>query len=237
MGRVDETGNKQFLAAGINSDIDVLTVPEDVWGEGGAYPFQSAVVSLEILSDNAADASAGVGARTISVAGLDANYLTQKETVTMNGVTPVVLANQYLRILRIEVVTSGTDESNTGKITLRVPGPGDILAVITAQEGRSLMAIYTIPADFKMGYIVAVSAGVQEAAGSGSAKVLFQLREAGKSWITGLVRNVNESGPEGLIVPPAWPPLQPKTDIRVRVISVVTNNTAVTADFQIVNQI
>lgn len=135
---------------------------EDVLDQGGLYPWLTTAVTMTISSADANDTSAGTGARTVTVYGLDANYLEISETLTMNGQTAVTTANSYLRVNKILVRTAGSLGYNAGNIYL---GTGTVTtgvpAVIHLQisysanylgECSSLACIYTIPAG-KTGFI------------------------------------------------------------------------------------
>lgn len=124
------------------------TAAEDIWDGGGLYPFQTSAQSIEAVSDDADDAAAGTGARTIIVEGLDANWALQSETVILNGLTAVDLANTYIRIFRAYVVTAGSQGVNDGNISIQIDGGGTVLAQITEAMGQTLMAVYTVPLGF-----------------------------------------------------------------------------------------
>lgn len=111
-------------------------------------PTSAGVVTL--VSASGDDTSAGTGARTVEVEGLDANYAPLTETFTMNGVTNVVGSSSFLRVFRMRVLTSGTGEINAGNITASIGGSN--VAQILADKGQTLMAVYTIPAG-KSGYL------------------------------------------------------------------------------------
>lgn len=66
-------GYRRVTALGNNPDVDTGAA-EEIWTAGGIYPFMTAATSLEIVSSSAADDSAGTGARTVLVNGLDAAY-------------------------------------------------------------------------------------------------------------------------------------------------------------------
>ena len=106
--------------------------------------------ALTLVSADTNDTSAGTGARTVEVEGLDANYAPLTETFTMNGTTNVVGSSSFLRVFRMRVVTSGTGEINAGNITASIGGSN--IAQILADKGQTLMAVYTIPAG-KSGYL------------------------------------------------------------------------------------
>jgi len=74
---------------------------------------------VAVLSSSVLDTSAGTGARTINVMGLDANYVLQSEIVTLNGVTPVNTVNTFIRVHSASIQTAGSGGVNAGTITVR----------------------------------------------------------------------------------------------------------------------
>lgn len=147
-------GVTRMVALGHNSDVDSASLPEDIWAEGGAYPWMTGATSLEMVSNNAADASAGTGARTVVVTGLDVNYVQISEVVTLNGITAVPLVNQYFRINQMRVASAGSLEANAGTLTLRNTGAGTTRAIIGMISGKGAgitrQAQYTVPAGFTL---------------------------------------------------------------------------------------
>jgi len=115
------------------------------------YPTSAGVVS--VVSDSSDDDGdpAGTGARTVEVQGLDANYLSISETVTLNGISAVTTTNSFIRVFRMRIVTAGTGQVNAGNITASIGGTD--IARILPDKGQTLMAVYTIPAG-KEGYLV-----------------------------------------------------------------------------------
>jgi hypothetical protein len=111
-------------------------------------PSSAGVVTLVSADTN--DTSAGTGARTVEVQGLDENYLPLTETFTMNGTTNVIGSESFLRVFRMRVLSAGTGEINAGNITASIGGSD--VARILADKGQTLMAVYTIPAG-KTGYL------------------------------------------------------------------------------------
>lgn len=96
----------------------ITTTFEPIWGESAAYTPQVAALSTPYCaSGNANDTSAGTGARTISVAGVNTSFARFTETVTMNGQTSVNLATaNVLFIDKLEVLTAGSGLVNAGII-------------------------------------------------------------------------------------------------------------------------
>jgi hypothetical protein len=154
LGRIP--GHTRVTASGVNPDVDTATTPEDIWFAGGAYPFPTSATTLEVLSSSADDAAAGTGMRTMQVIGLDANYAEQSEIVTLDGTTPVALANSYLRLNRAQVVSAGSGRTNAGNVTIRETGAGQTRGAMRAGYGIMRQAIYTVPA----GYTLAITATV-----------------------------------------------------------------------------
>lgn len=144
------SGNKHINKYGRNDVVG--TTEEDIWTVGGLKVLHTTAQSVEVISDNAADTnSAGAGARSVTVEGLDANFDEQQEDVNLNGTAAVALANTYIRIFRIFVKTSGayasgsTSGTNTGTVDVQVASGGDIMARIEPDEGQSEMTHYTVP--------------------------------------------------------------------------------------------
>ena len=144
---------------------DITTGWVDIWTPGTVYPFPTTASTLEAISSDVNDTSAGSGARTITVEGLDASWDIQTETITMNGTSAsTATSGSFIRVYRAWVATSGTYGTlsaggNAGTITIRVASAGATLAEIallpngaTPGSGQTEMAIYTIP-NAKTGYL------------------------------------------------------------------------------------
>jgi hypothetical protein len=103
----------------------------------------AAAAATTIVSDAAADDAGGTGARTIAVLGLDANFDYVSETVTMDGITPVACSIQFLRVIRMYVVTAGSGEVNAGNIDAK--HGATVLCRIDAGEGQTLHCAVMVP--------------------------------------------------------------------------------------------
>lgn len=128
---------------------------ETVWAEGGLYSYLTAATVLKVSSSSTTDTSAGTGARTVELSGLDTDYNEINETITLNGQTAVNTTKEYLRINRMIVRSAGSGGANagviyagTGTVTLGVPA--NIYASINGVTGanQSLMALWTVPAGY-----------------------------------------------------------------------------------------
>lgn len=126
---------------------------EDLWSEGGVMVQPTAAETWEIVSDSAADTSAGTGARTIVVSYLDDSGNPQAALATMNGTTPVTLNSDHFRVEnsngksggRCVVLAVGSGTTNAGKITVRVSGGGATRTTILPGVGISENGQYTVP--------------------------------------------------------------------------------------------
>jgi len=160
----DFTGYSNVSKFGYNPTVGSGNY-ESIWEGSNAYPWMSAADQLEVLSSDADDTSAGTGARTVELQGLDSSWNILTETVTMNGTSAVTTTGSFLRIFRARVVTAGSSGRNEGTITIRDQDTSTTRALITNGatdgNGQTLMAVYTIPAG-KTGYIININVSSQK---------------------------------------------------------------------------
>ncbi len=118
----------------------------DIWSPGTTKVLPAAAGVVSIVSDDANDTSAGTGARTGIVKGLDADFREITRPFIFNGLTPVVTSKEFLRIHEVEILTSDPTTRripNIGTITVTVGG--DLQAQIEPLAGISNMSHFTIP--------------------------------------------------------------------------------------------
>lgn len=128
---------------GVNKELTPSTDPEDMWEFGGLYTYDTdgtaPIVSL--VSDNTNDTE------PIEVQGLDIDGNLVSQTITLNGTTRVALITPLWRCFRMGNVGAeyllGTVYCYAG--TSPVPANADVRAIINAEHGQTLMALYTIP--------------------------------------------------------------------------------------------
>ena len=136
---------------GYNSDIG--TSPETVWTIGGIYTYLAAASTLYVSSSDANDTSAGTGARTVQVYGLDANYDEVNVTVSLAGQSAVQLgdASNWIRVFRMTVRSAGSSGENVGTLyvgTEATPASGVPVAKyasIAIGDSQTLMCVWTVP--------------------------------------------------------------------------------------------
>ena len=111
------------------------------------YVFPGSALTMQLVSASAGDTA------SITITGLDANYLIISETLALNGTTNVPTTKQYLRINSM-VVSAGSATNPVGVITLS--NGGVIYAQIntavynatTSSVGQTQMAVFTVPAGY-----------------------------------------------------------------------------------------
>jgi hypothetical protein len=231
-----ESSDNKVNKFGYNLDIDTGTTPEDAWSFGGSYPFPASAASTTIESSSANDTSAGTGARTVRVFGLDASYDAIQEDVTLNGTTQVTLSNQYLRLFRAQVLTAGTTGSNEGNIQMKhgTTVIAEIPFDFNEGNGQTEMAIYTVPNGYTA-HLVGWYAALQRANIATDAVVRFQVRELNGAWQTKYTGGPSDSNDWVQILPTSVE-IPHKSDIRVRVVTVGANNTAIIAGFYLIEK-
>lgn len=226
--------HKTLFKYGSNTDIDDSL--ETIWSAGGLYAYPAAATVMKVSSSSADDAAAGTGARTIQVYGLDANYNEITETVTLNGQTEVNTTNSYLRVFRAFVINAGSGGTaagtiyiGTGTVTLGVPAT--IYAEIPVGANQTLMAVWTVPANYTA-YITrgSLSGASNNAAHSLLGKLCFRP-------LGGVMRTAAEVTLNNGFVPFDFEfplALPEKTDIETRAIAISGSNFYCTATFEII---
>jgi len=226
-------GHSSIDKFGINEDVDTGTTPEDVWGGGGTYSYYpTSEESVQISSDSASDAAAGIGARTVQVQGLDANWAVATEVVTLDGTNTVDLETDFIRVFRMIVTSAGSSNTNAGTITLQ--GSTDTAAVILAGQGQTQQAIYTVPGGHT-GYLHKWYAGLSKTGPAREAQFTYQVRAFGQIYVVKgdlVASNVGSTLVERKFQCPVVIP--EKSDIKVVCESVSANDTGVFAGFDIV---
>lgn len=146
VGRGEITGWSSLVLRAHNTDVDAAAA-EDLVEWGGSVQYPSAAEACSIVSTSANDAAAGTHLRAVLVEGVDGSNNPISEVVSLAGLTPVSLANQYLRINQMTGVSVGTaGNTNDGAITITGDSSGYTLNSIAAGDGISHNGIYRVPA-------------------------------------------------------------------------------------------
>lgn len=223
-------GQRRVTSLGNNPDIDTATTPEDIWTGGGAYPWMTGATSLEVVCASASDTSAGTGARTISIAGLKADYTELSQTITLNGVTPVAVPTQLFRINQVVMLTAGSGKVNAGDITVRDAGAGTTRAIIPTGYGISRQSIFTVPAGFTLQIVSQIFSINRVAAAAHATIANFIQTGLATAYRMPFEIGISDAVPYRHDGAPGVT-LAEKTDFCYRCTSVSGNNTDVTAGF------
>jgi hypothetical protein len=188
-------GHSTVIVFGYNPDVD--TSEETVWPDGGTIPHPTVASVLKISSSSADDASAGTGAQTVYIEGVDGNFNVVSETVELNGQTEVNTTNSYLYVNSFYVRTVGSGGANAGNInagtgTVTSGVPAVLYDIIAIGYNQRTTGHYCVPAGFT-GYMTEGSISAGQA--SGSTAVTAFLKQHGTDNIlrVGAVSTVNNS--------------------------------------------
>ena len=197
---------------------------ETIWPQGGLYSYLSAATVLTVSSSSTNDTSAGTGARTVELFGLDGDYNEISEVVTLNGQTAVNTTQSYLRINRMIVRSAGSGGANAGIIyagtgTVTTGVPANIYATINGDgTNQTLMALWTIPAGYT-GYLMQYDVSNGTTSNTPAVcKLLLVARPYGEVFQTKDIKSLTTGMhiENTLIIPVEF---AEKTDIEVRAVS------------------
>lgn len=228
---------RRVTGLGNNPDVDQSSVPEDVWSNGGLYPWMTGATSLEVLSSSAQDSPTGTGVSVVSLTLLDVNFNEFQVNVTLNGTTPVAIPGTFYRINGMLTITKGSGASsnrvfNDGDITVRDVGGGTVRGMMKAGKGIMRQCIFTTPAGYTL-QVVSMYIGFNRGTGGGATRYLTATTFT-QNAITGIARTAldlscngesyRHDGLPGIIVPE-------KTDFALQVLSVSADNSDITGAF------
>lgn len=207
-------------------NADVTTAWETVHHGSDLKYYLSDGAQLSVASADSDDTLLGSGAQTLTIVGLDSDYVALSETVDLAGLTDATTTASFLRVNSAYVATAGTDGYNAGEISIADDGDSDI--IVTAMEAghnNILSAHYTVPAGTTL-YVV------QATATDGSLKGCqfgFWVRVFGSVWR--MMRTVLLLD-DNIVLPAMMPMKLPqKTDLEIRG-NAVAAGANVTAGFE-----
>ena len=226
-------GHTAVIVFGYNPDVD--TSEETVWPDGGTIPHPTVASVLTISSSSASDTSAGTGARTVHIEGLDGGYNVVSETVTLNGQTAVNTTNSYLYVNAFYVVTVGSGGVNAGNInagtgTVTAGVPAVLYDIIATGYNNRTTGHYCVPAGYTAYMIQGLFSSGQA---SGATAVTGFLKQHGPDGVlrVGAVATVNNSAADYLFETPYMIP--EKNCVGATAIGSAANN-AVSSYFNII---
>jgi hypothetical protein len=226
-------GHSSVIVFGYNPDVD--TSEESVWPDGGTIPHPTSASVLKISSSSANDTSAGTGARSVFIEGLDGDYTVVSETVILSGQTAVNTTKSYLYVNSFYVVSVGSGGENAGNInagtgTVTAGVPAVLYDIIATGYNSRTTGHYCVPAGYT-GYLIQGVFSSGQA--SGSTAVTGFLKQHGPDGIlrVGAVTTVNNSTADYLFEMPLQIP--EKNCVGSTAIGSASNN-AVSSYFNIV---
>ena len=168
-------GHTAVTVFGYNPDVD--TAEEAIWPNGGTIPHVTTASILKISSSSINDTAAGTGARTVYISGVDGNYNTVSETVTLNGQTAVNTVNSYIALNQFYTATVGSTGYNEGNInagtgTVTAGVPAVLYDLIGATNNNRTTAHYVVPAGYTAYLLMGMFTAGQA---SGSTNVIGKL--------------------------------------------------------------
>ena len=118
LSRVNPTRFFRNTEFGFNDIISntVVTLSPGVPVNSLDITYPTSAVLISVASTSTDDDVAGIGALTVRVRGLDANYREQDEIVILTGQTPVDTTNTFIRVNDLFVITAGSSGVNVGYI-------------------------------------------------------------------------------------------------------------------------
>lgn len=144
-------------------------------GEFGNLTYLATAETMNIVSDDAADTSAGTGARTVLVQGVDNTGAAVQEVIVMDGVTPVLTVQSYLRVNSMIVLTVGTGTVNAGTITATSSAAVTLQDQMGAEDAVSACSFFTVPLGVTF-YVLKAEFNVARLAGGNAPVVEFEAR-------------------------------------------------------------
>ena len=243
---IDSTAT--FVSSGVAVGDCVLDDTQNIYG------FVAAVVSeTELTIENLHGKSIATGDRyrVVNASGsgaavvfiprcLDADWTEISEFVVLDGTNNVATANEYQRIYRMQVIHSGANQTNDGDITATAQIDATVTAQISAGNGQTLMAIYTVPRG-KVAYMVGMYISANRPGSASQAMIGVELLARPNANIPYTPRQVKHSVGITIIgTSPYQHEFRPyktfgeMTDIVIRVTSTTDDNMDVSAGFDII---
>lgn len=222
---------------GENPDIDLGSVPEDIWEYGGEYIYDAdATAPIQYVSSSSA-LDAGL---TISITGLDIDGNEVTQEITCNGQTNVTLTTPLWRVYRMQNESaSGNDlvglvfcHTDPAPVA-GVPTGTAVRALIDNGNNQTLMALYTVPAG-KVGFLCRGEIGMSRSQTAGAIQAAYYSRRYGKVFKIKKRVDIVNSGSSIYQDERCFPDVIPAlTDIKLTIENVSANNAGAFGTFDI----
>ncbi len=143
----------------------------DIWSVNGSRTLLTQASTISVVSSSIQDVDGGSGASAISIYGLNENYDEISEIVMLNGTTPVVSTQAFLRINLVFAV----DKINVGRIVGTATTGGSTQLAIEIGIGSDESVHLTVPRG-KTAVIPSLAASVFRSSGSGRRTATFKIK-------------------------------------------------------------
>lgn len=171
---------------GTNSDVDMASVPEDIWENGGVYTgFPATGEPLRAVSTSTDDDVGGTGAEVITAQAMTEDWEWVEITFTLNGTAAVAPDAPYASTNFIRCHTATVTQSangantgvNAGTITVyQSVTTANIFLSMRAGRNQTNCSAYTIPAGYT-GYMRFVHCSIR-----GTAQLTQSQAVEGRIW-------------------------------------------------------
>lgn len=225
LGKADDFIHKFGSNPDVSNAISRIA-PESVWDGSTEYVFPpDSGTGIQIKSSQTIDNQEFV------VQGLDENFLEQNWTGNLNGQTEVNIDGTWSRIFR---AFNNDSTYISGNINIHPSGDDSTsYAQVLVGNDQTMMAIYTIPANFT-GYLTEYHMSASNPGSSSSIDYTVQIktREYGKIFRVQEITSVGNTHNVEQIFPfPNF--LKPKTDIMICAVDANGGGGTLNADFDI----
>lgn len=232
LGRI--TGCSVFRKFGYNPDIDTTGLPETVcsYSNSEAPLFTTASTVVVVSSDGAdTNIASATGTRSIFVSGVDGNGTLTTETVSLDGVNEVTLANEYMFINSAYGVDTGTNYKNVGTITLKYGDLAQTIAEIPINQGQTQCFHAYVPAGHV--WLIDNITASQDKKGSGAVTLNYEIMLDGtNTWRNVFPVGLSAAGTskiQTMVGNSRYFALPPKTRVTAHVEDATANDNQVTA--------
>ena len=195
---------RTVVVEGHNSTLDTADGDADLWGCGGNLSYLSVAETLNVVSTDANDTSAGTGARKVAILGLDASFNVISDVVTLDGTTPVESFVAFYRITGLFLLSAGSSLTNEGTINFTSSISATLQGCIDPGYSQGVQGFFTLAAGTK-GIIKQVELHCTRVGGGQTPDVNFRMyvRSPGANnpWFVILERKMDTSVQDQLVVP------------------------------------
>jgi len=196
----------------------------------GNVVLMTTAAALDLESSSVKDKSSSTGAFTVMIWGLDSNWDEITEVLNLDGTTIVPTVNAYIRINKMQVITSDTSSGNVGIVTLK--NGNDTQAHIEPEKNSTEQIMFSVP-NGKTAYVTYMrgSAGNSVAAGIKQCFLEFMVKPFGGPWIQSSSESIGNEGGPSVFNTTIPMPIPAKSDVKIIATSYQVN-TQITAIIQ-----